>query len=378
MSSLEKQRCILDFTLSSLLRRKAKNASLLMVYTLVIFVLASVLFLSQALRQEAGAVLADAPELVVQRLSAGRHDLIPLAHLEKIRAIRGVQGVRGRLWGYYYDPLFDANYTLVVPEAFSSGDGTVLVGSGVARSSMALEGNIMPFRTHTGKLVTFTVSGVISPATELVSADLILLSAPDFRLLFGTSPLMATDLTVDVANPAEVDTIARKIADLLPDTRTVARQDILRTYDAVFSWRSGILLTICAGGFFAFLIFAWDKATGLSAEERKEIGILKAVGWDTADVLAMKLWEGAAISLTAFVVGVLLAYLHVFLFAAPLFAPVLKGWSVLYPEFRLVPTVDLSQLAVLFFLSVVPYTVATLVPAWRAATVDPDMVMRGY
>jgi ABC-type lipoprotein release transport system permease subunit len=26
---------------------------------------------------------------------------------------------------------------------------------------------------------------------------------------------------------------------------------------------------------------------------------------------------------------------------------------------------------------VVPYTVATIVPAWRAATVDPDAVMRG-
>ncbi len=33
-------------------------------------------------------------------------------------------------------------------------------------------------------------------------------------------------------------------------------------------------------------------------------------------------------------------------------------------------------MATLFFLTVVPYTVATVVPAWRAAITDPDAVMR--
>jgi len=42
-----------------------------------------------------------------------------------------------------------------------------------------------------------------------------------------------------------------------------------------------------------------------------------------------------------------------------------------------VPHVDPYQLAALFFLTVVPYTAATLVPSWRAAAVDPDAVMRG-
>jgi ABC-type lipoprotein release transport system permease subunit len=55
---------------------------------------------------------------------------------------------------------------------------------------------------------------------------------------------------------------------------------------------------------------------------------------------------------------------------------VLKGWAVLYPSFRLVPFIDISQLAALFMLTVLPYTVATVIPTWRAATVDPDQVMR--
>ncbi len=94
------------------------------------------------------------------------------------------------------------------------------------------------------------------------------------------------------------------------------------------------------------------------------------------DVLLMKSWEGLVISLSAFLAGILLGYAHVFLTSAALFAPVLKGWSVLYPSFKLVPFIDAAQVAALFFLTVVPYTAATVVPSWRAATVDPDAVMR--
>ena len=367
----------MDFTLSSLLRRKGKNGALLAVYTMVVFFLASVMFFSQALRKEAAALLADAPELVVQRIVAGRQDLIPRSYLEKIRGIRGITMARGRLWGYYYDPLSGANYTLLVPEEFAWGVGNIAVGRGVARSSMAVKGDVMSFRTHDGRLVSLTVAGVLSSSSELVSSDLILISADDFRMLFGVPRTVATDLIVEVANPAEVSTIARKITEMLPDTRPITRDEILRTYDAVFNWRSGILLVILSGALLAFIIFAGDKATGLSSEERKEIGILKAIGWDTRDVLVMKLWEGASISLTAFLVGVILAYLHVFTASALLFEPVLKGWSVLYPKFRLSPYIDFAQLAALFFLTVVPYAVATIIPAWRAATIDPDAVMRG-
>ena len=126
----------------------------------------------------------------------------------------------------------------------------------------------------------------------------------------------------------------------------------------------------------AFVIFAWDRASGLSAEERREIGVLKAIGWETGDVIRMKSWEGVVLSASAFLIGYLLAYGHVFYLSAPLFEPVLKGWAVLYPEFRPVPFVDGLQVATLFCFTVLPYTVATLVPIWRVAITDPDTVMR--
>ena len=94
-------------------------------------------------------------------------------------------------------------------------------------------------------------------------------------------------------------------------------------------------------------------------------------------MLLFKFWEGTVISLTAFLLGLAMAFVHVFWLKAPLLAMVMKGWSVLFPEFQLVPHVDLQQLFTLGFLTVVPYLVATVVPSWRSATTDPDRVMRG-
>ena len=373
---IERQRHLIDFTLSSLFRRKRKNASLVFVYTLVVFLLASVVFFVQSMKREAKIVLKSAPDLIVQRMVAGRYETIPLTYLEPVRSIRGVSSVKARLWGYYYDPVVGANYTLMVSEDSDLGTGRIIVGEGVSRIRLVNAGDTMEFRTYAGEVIDLEIQSTLSSESEMVSSDIILVTGQDFRRLLGVPDGFATDLAVRIRNPREIQTVALKAAVLLPDTRQVLKDEIIRTYDAVFDWRGGILIVILSGALMAFGILAWDKASGLSSEERREIGILKAIGWETSDVLLMKFWEGMAISLTSFFAGVMLAYVHLYFTSAALFEPVLKGWSVLYPRFRMIPSLDLFELSVLFFLSVVPYTVATIIPAWKAATSDPDSVMR--
>lgn len=372
-----RQRNILDYTLSSLFRRKVKNLSLLVVYTLVVFILSSVVFFTQSVKEEAALLLRDSPEIVVQRLVAGRHDLIPVRYMETIRAIRGVIAVEERLWGYYFDPASGFNYTLVADPRFPHERGEVTIGSGVARSLVSSVGGTMPVTTHDGKIQSLRIREVFPAESEVLSAGMIRLSRDDFVTIFGLPEGHATDLALKVRNIRERSTIAAKITQLLPDTRPLTKEEMQRTYDAVFDWRGGMVIIVLSCAVMAFIILAWDKATGLSAEEKKEIGILKAVGWETSDVLQMKFWEGAVISLASFFIGVALAYAHIYFTSASLFAPALKGWSVLYPPFRLIPRLSPYQVSTLFFLIVVPYTVATIVPSWRAATVDPDTVMRG-
>jgi FtsX-like permease family len=374
--ALERQLHILDFTIASILRRKGKNSSLLAVYTLIIFILASVIFFTHAIKREANEILKDTPEIIVQRTLTGRYQPIPLAYADKIRGIQGVISIQPRLWGYYYDVNFLANYTLVVPRETPPEPGSIDIGAGISKIREANPGDIIGFKGYDGKPRSFTIRKILTEESQLVSSDLILISEADYRDFSGIPSDQATDLVLKVRNPKEYTTIAEKITRQLPDSRPIIRNEILRTYDAVFSWRSGLIIVIFSAAALAFVIFAWDKATGLSAEERKEIGILKAVGWETSNVLQMKFWEGLTVSMTAFLLGIILAYAHVFFASSFLFSPVLKGWSTLYPQFRLVPFVNFGHVAAIFFLTVVPYTVTTIIPAWRAATIDPDAVMR--
>jgi ABC-type lipoprotein release transport system permease subunit len=376
MKWIQKQRLFLDFTLASMWRRRWKNISLLSVYTLAVFLIASVTFFSGAVRREAELLLRESPELIVQRVVAGRHALIPETYIDDIEAIPGVRSVTPRLWGYYYHPAAKSNYTLMVPENFSHADTQAVIGQGVRRTWGTVQDNRLFFQTSGGEPISLEVAGEFASDSELVSADLILLSETAFRNIGGVPEGFATDLWVRIRNSRECETIAQKILAIFPDSRPILKEEIQRTYATVFDWRSGYMIVLFSGVFFAFLIFAWDRATGLNADERAEIGILKAVGWDTADVLAIKFWEGLSVSLSAFLFGVISAYIHVYFASASLFEHALKGWAVLYPKFQLFPAVNAFHLSVLFFLTVVPYTFVTIVPAWRTAVTDPDTVMR--
>ncbi len=373
----ERQKYLIDYTLTTLLRRKTRNLGLLLVYTLLVFLFSAVLLISEGLRREAVLLLQDAPEVIVQKLVAGRHDLLPADWLGSLQRIRGVSSVQGRLWGYYYDPIIKANYTLMAAPNRGLAADEILIGATLARTRQIGTGDYFSLRTATGQPLPLKITGVLDSASELLSADLVLLSNAGYQQLFQLPPDVFTDAVLTVRNPREAPTVARKIALALPGSRPILRTEILRTYDAIFNWREGIIFAALGGSLLAFIILAWDKAAGLSAEEKREIGILKAIGWETSDILIMKLWEGTLLSLTAFLAGYVLAYWQTFHGGTQLFTPVLKGWAVLYPDFQLTPVINPQQVLVLLAITVLPYIAAILIPSWRAAISDPDAIMRG-
>jgi hypothetical protein len=225
-----------------------------------------------------------------------------------------VQKIEGRLWGYYYDSVLKANYTFMVPADREIVPGEIVVGPALERTRGLAAGNGISFRAYSGELHTFIVAEVLPHESELVSADLVLMNEADFRRFFAYPDGHYTDIALWVANPLEVRNVALKLLAALPDSRPILREEVLRTYASIFDWREGMMLALLSAAILAFGILAWEKAAGLSAEEKREIGILKAIGWETGDVIAMKFWEGFLVSLFAFLVGYVAAYVHVFHF----------------------------------------------------------------
>jgi len=374
MTALARIRYFLDFTVSSLLRRKWRTLGLILVYSCIVALLGSALLFGTALRREAAAQLSTGPDIVVQAMTMGRHDMVRATDLDAFKGLRGVRRAEARLWGYLYDTSAAANYTLMANA--DTAPGEAVVGEGVARARKLGPGKLLFLVSPAGKFLKVKVKSVIAPASALVSSDLVLLNEADLRAFFSVPADLYTDLALFIANPREVLMVAEKGAIRLPGHRFVTREDLTRSYESLFSWREGLVLAILVGAVIAFAIFAFEKASGLSAEERREIGILKAVGWDTSHIITQKLMEGGLVSGTSFLIGFILAYAHVFVFRVALFEPVLIGWSTLYPRFHLTPEIDGLQVTSLALLTILPFVAAILVPVWRTASTDPDEVMR--
>jgi ABC-type lipoprotein release transport system permease subunit len=264
----------------------------------------------------------------------------------------------------------------MVPPQDGSEIGTVVIGEGIARTRGASPGDVLAIRGQDGELFAFTVASVLPATSNIVSADLMLLSESDFRRFFAITPSLFTDITLRLSNHEAAQAIADRLVSQLPGTRAIGRDDVLGFYRFVLDWREGMIMVLVLGALMALMIFTIQKATGLSAEERHEIWVLKAVGWDTFDVVASKIWEGVLISATAFLVGSTLAYWHVFSASYLFLEPVLVGWSALKPTLHLVPFVDGLQLLLLCLCTVVPYALATTVPIWRVAVADSNTLVR--
>lgn len=383
-----------DFAIRGLLRRKTKNVSIALLFTLIVFLFSGIDFMSSSLYQSTLQALEYQPSIIVQRINAGRQVPISLDRLDKISAILGVAEVRGRVWGYYFDPYTGANYTIMgvpdgLPESWDltiSGDaradaaplshGEAVVGKGVLTARDLTVGEELYFTDSNDKPVVFEVRSAFTSPVSLWNHDMILVTEADARRLFGIESGKAWDLAVDVPNDFEVPKVGEKILALMPGARVIATNQLKRTYGSSFGFRSGILLVSSLTCLMAFLILAYDRVAGLSQEEQKEIAILKAVGWQTSDVIRLNMLQGLILSLTGFLLGIVLSYYHVFGTTAPLLRIAFSGWSVLYPPHPLPPFLDLSKVFGLMFLTVVPYIAVGIVPVWRASIKDPEEVFR--
>jgi len=387
-----------DFALKGLLRQKTKNLSIIALFGLIVFLFSGIDFMSNALYHETLKALDFQPSLIVQDVRGGRQVPIALKDAKTIAQIPGVSSVKGRVWGYYFDPFTEANYTIVGhSEDFTelwdlkaisfesapsdSGEkliksGEALVGEGVVKIRRTRVGGILNFQDHAGNPFPLKVRGTFSSSVSLWAHDLIVLTEEDARRLFGLDPGTGWDIAVYVPNEFEVPKVGEKILRINPGARVIATNQLKRTYGSSYGFRSGVVLSLNITCLLAFLILAYDRVARLSQEEQREIAILKAVGWQTGNVIRLNMVQSLILSLSGFLVGIVASYFHVFVAGAPLLRIVFAGWSVLYPPHPIPPSFDISKVFGLMFLTVVPYISVGILPVWRAAVRDPEEVFR--
>jgi len=386
---------LIEYAINAILRQKAKSFFIVFVFTLLTFLLTSVFFITTSLKYELDATVDSLPQIIVQKIKAGRHYDIDEDMLDSLLEIEGVEDGVARVWGYYYFANAGVNFSVVGLDEYEKqykksfekivkkielqkdDKSFMVVGKGVQETmNKSYYKEYFNFIKPDGTLKKVYLGGVFDADTELESNDVIVMSKESVREIFDMDEDKATDIVLKVANPKEVPTIVSKIKSIYPDTRIITSDDLKVSYQNIFDYKSGIFLALFIVSLFTFFIIIYDKSSGLSSEEKREIGILKAIGWRVDDVLKEKFYESFIISFFAYTLGVGLAFVFVYMFQAPLLQNVFVGYSQLKTDFELPFVFDIQTLFLVFFLSVPIYVGATIIPSWKVATLEADEVIR--
>ncbi|OHD94759.1 MAG: ABC transporter permease [Sulfurimonas sp. GWF2_37_8] len=387
---------LIEYALSAILRQKYKNFFILSIFTFLTFLLASVFFITNSIKYELASTLEALPQIIVQKIKAGRQDDIDVSALDEILSIAGVSDAVARVWGYYYFQNAGVNFTLMGVDEYENqyknslekivqkfdfnneeNIPSMIVGQGVKENMLRnYYKQYFNFIKSDGTLKKVNIAGVFDGDTQLESNDMIVMSKDEVREIFDIQQTKATDIIVKVANPEEINTIASKIRLMYPECRVITNQDLQVSYQNIFDYKSGIFLALFIVCLFTFFMIVYDKASGLSSEEKREIGILKAIGWRVDDVLKEKFYESFILSFFAYVLGIGFAFAFVYIFQAPLLRNIFIGYSELKTSFELPFVFDTQTLFLVFFLSVPIYVAATILPSWKVATLEADEVIR--
>ena len=158
--------------------------------------------------------------------------------------------------------------------------------------------------------------------------------------------------------------LRRELQALVPGTTFVTVQPLTMTLDPVFRpWRLGATMLTLFGGL-ALLVAAIGLygVIAYSVTQRlHEMGVRVALGARTGNLIRLVVGEGIRVTLIGIVLGAAGAFA-----AGKLIASLLFG----------VPSYDPLTFGVVAVLLLVVATAASLIPAWRASRVDPNLALR--
>jgi lipoprotein-releasing system permease protein len=380
---------LLAYAFGAVLRRRARSLVLILALVVTSGASGAVFLLGESLRATSDALLDRAPRLTLQALVAGRPALLSEVELERVRSIPSVRAVRPRVWGYLHQEALEGNIVIFGMEATELAAGRaaglpetlaadeVVLGAAFARLLGFRQGDrvALALPGRPGAPEVLSIATVLGADTELAFGDAVIAGPATARRLLAIPEGAATDAVVDVFPPEEIGVVSERIVAAVPGARLIDREALRRRRALTFEARSGLASAALMPLVLAFLVLLFDRLSGLAEGERREIGILKAVGWSTADVLAARLVETAILGALGAGLGLALAYGYVFALGAPGLAEAFLGWSNVRPAALFVPA---GGDAVILLLAVVlaPYLAASIVPAWRAAILDPDRAIR--
>ncbi|HHT9126908.1 MAG TPA: ABC transporter permease [Candidatus Brocadiia bacterium] len=370
----------------NLARNRTKTIVVVLCLVAILFPFITAIAISEGVWSHSLISVEKGGDLYLTLDEFGKNAPIPAQYFEKIKNIYGVTRAVPRIIGRGFlqnklavivginkedTPDF---FHSITGRLFSAGKEEVVIGKGLADYFKLNIGD--KFSMQTQKRKTFTVVGIFSAKSGIWSSNLILMSLEVAGELFNAKG-MFSDIQLFTL-PGHNSEIARDILEILKDKpyRLQDKQIVRNYFNRGFALKGGIFTVLYLLAF-ALGIPAVLVASGFGlTERRREVGILKATGWQTTEILELISFEQLLISLIGAVLALLLSFLWMKVFNGAIISQFFIAEIGMLPKFT-VPAKFLPLPTVIaFFLSFIITMVGCFYTTWRAATVPPVDSMR--
>lgn len=366
-----------------LLRRPGESLLISAALTLLVAVSATSLLLTQSLGETAREMLSGAPAMVVRKIGPGGWEPIPekeaVACAEKVP---GITGVRTRTWGLVI--------AAKIPITVVAADGPAIAslspyaamirlpGKNEAVTGPGIDGIIGEYLNLSGgETINPAVIGALGADTAMAIQDVVLLHPDDARRVLGIPDGYASDLALDVFHDEEAHVLIPELSAAFPwPVKIATRDETAGFYAAGYSRQGGIALIGLTPAIFALCLIVFHTVRERTGR-RREVGLLKAIGWTTGDIVTLQLFRAAWAGIPAAVSGVAIAYALVFMPGITWPASFFFGWNDRPPGLYLQADGALISLLLVVAIVMAPFFAATLWPALKSAAADPQDIMGG-
>jgi len=370
---------LLAWALRDLVRRPLESGLLVTALLLTVSVTAAPLLFTQALSTTADLMLRDAPSLIVRKFNALGWTPIPSDQSVILaKSVPGVIAARPRVWGRVAGP--EGPLTVIGVDRYGPpplpqstalpGRGEAVAGTDVKRDHAA------PFLTLTGQRpTTLRVVGRNDLKTDIAEPNVVLLHIDDARDLLGIPDGYASDLAIEVFNPAEESAILPDLTAVFPWTvRITTRMESAGIYDTGLARMGGMAVVFLVPALLALCLLVAVTVRDRFGH-RSEIGLLKALGWTTGDIVHLQVARASLIGVPGATGGMLLAFLLVFWPNANWSGRLCPEWQFLASRLTFSPGDAGLVLLEVTGLVVLPFLAATIGTVLRCAVADPQEML---
>jgi hypothetical protein len=233
-----------------------------------------------------------------------------------------------------------------------------------------------PFLTLTGQsTATLKVVGRSDAMTGIAEPNIVLLHIDDARDLLGVPDGYASDLAIEVFNPAEESAILPDLTAAFPWTvRITTRTESAGIYAAGLARMGGMAVAFLVPALLALCLLVAVTVRDRFGR-RFEIGLLKALGWTTGDIVRLQVSRALLIGIPGAAGGIMLALLLVFWPNANWPARLCPEWQALSSRLSFSPGDAGLILLEVTGLVVLPFLATTIGTVLRCAIADPEEML---